>query len=226
MDQHSPITEDDIANYLANTPDFFERHAQVLAAIQLTSPHSHRTISLQERQAEMLRAKIRELELAQSHMVRYGQNNVAIADKMNTWIEQLLAAKAPAAVLETISPGLANTYDISQSVLKVWGIAGAGPTVATSADDGVAQAVQALEGIRCGAMADGDVLRQALPAPESVASAAVIPLRRAADQAPLGVLILASDDAERFTADMGTLFLERVGLLSTAALRRLMTEGE
>ena len=24
----NPITEDDIANFLANTPDFFERHAQ------------------------------------------------------------------------------------------------------------------------------------------------------------------------------------------------------
>ena len=28
--QH-PITEDDIANFLANTPDFFERHAELLA---------------------------------------------------------------------------------------------------------------------------------------------------------------------------------------------------
>ena len=27
-----PITEDDIANYLASTPDFFERHAELLAA--------------------------------------------------------------------------------------------------------------------------------------------------------------------------------------------------
>ena len=28
--QMAPITEDDIANYLANTPDFFERHAELL----------------------------------------------------------------------------------------------------------------------------------------------------------------------------------------------------
>ena len=33
-----PITEDDIANYLGNNPDFFERHAQVLATVQMTSP--------------------------------------------------------------------------------------------------------------------------------------------------------------------------------------------
>ena len=29
-----PITEDDIANFLANTPDFFERHATLLATVQ------------------------------------------------------------------------------------------------------------------------------------------------------------------------------------------------
>mgnify|MGYP003559472966 CR=1 FL=1 len=29
----NPITEDDIANYLGNNPDFFERHAQVLASV-------------------------------------------------------------------------------------------------------------------------------------------------------------------------------------------------
>ena len=32
---NNPITEDDIANYLANTPDFFERHAELLAAAAL-----------------------------------------------------------------------------------------------------------------------------------------------------------------------------------------------
>ena len=226
MDHNAPITEDDIANYLVNTPDFFERHAEVLAAVQLTSPHSHRTISLQERQAEMMRTKIRELELAQSHMVRYGQNNVAIADKMNAWIEQLLAAQSTDAVLNTISPGLAETYDIAQSVLKVWGVEGVGESVEVPADGALAQAVQAQATIRCGALSEGDALRQALPIPESVASAAVIPLQRSADESPLGVLILASDDGERFTPDLGTLFLERVGLLTTAALRRLMPTAE
>ena len=47
----NPITEDDIANFLVNTPDFFERHAELLSAVKLNSPHSHRAISLQEHQA-------------------------------------------------------------------------------------------------------------------------------------------------------------------------------
>ena len=53
----SPITEDDIAEFLTQNPAFFERHADILAAVQFTSPHSHRAVSLQERQAEMLREK-------------------------------------------------------------------------------------------------------------------------------------------------------------------------
>lgn len=42
---NNPITEDDIANYLANTPDFFQRHAELLAAVQFTSPHSNRAVA-------------------------------------------------------------------------------------------------------------------------------------------------------------------------------------
>ena len=46
-DAMNPITEDDIANYLANTPDFFQRHAELLASVQLNSPHGNRAVSLQ-----------------------------------------------------------------------------------------------------------------------------------------------------------------------------------
>jgi uncharacterized protein YigA (DUF484 family) len=32
----NPITEDDIANFLVHTPDFFQRHAELLATITAT----------------------------------------------------------------------------------------------------------------------------------------------------------------------------------------------
>ena len=46
-----------------STPGFFERHAELLASVQLTSPHGQRAVSLQERQMEMLRERIKGLEL-------------------------------------------------------------------------------------------------------------------------------------------------------------------
>ena len=75
----NPITEDDIANYLAMTPDFFERHAELLASVHLNSPHSNRAVSLQERQAQMLRDKIKGLEHRIMDMIRNGNENVILS---------------------------------------------------------------------------------------------------------------------------------------------------
>ena len=45
MNPIAPVTEGDIAEFLLQSPDFFERHAEVLAHVQLTSPHSQRAVS-------------------------------------------------------------------------------------------------------------------------------------------------------------------------------------
>src|SRR5258705_10458041 len=84
------ITETDIANFLAASPGFFERHAELLGAVQLTSPHGQRAVSLQERQMEMLRDKIKGLEGKIVEMIRHGQENVAIADKLHRWARALM----------------------------------------------------------------------------------------------------------------------------------------
>ena len=86
-----PITEDDIANYLASTPDFFERHAELLAAVHLTSPHHQRAVSLQERQAEMLREKIKVLENRLMDLLRHaGQVEVAAPAELRAAFAQRL----------------------------------------------------------------------------------------------------------------------------------------
>jgi uncharacterized protein YigA (DUF484 family) len=78
----NPITEDDIADFLSNTPDFFERHAQLLSSVHLMSPDNHRSVSLQERQAQMLRDKIRALEMRIMDMIRHGNENMIITEKL------------------------------------------------------------------------------------------------------------------------------------------------
>src|SRR6195952_5837375 len=90
------ITENDIADYLANTPGFFERHAELLGSVQLTSPHGQRAVSLQERQMEMLRDKIRGLEGKIIEMIRHGQDNVSIADRLHRWTRTLMLVPQPA----------------------------------------------------------------------------------------------------------------------------------
>ena len=90
------ITETDIANYLANTPGFFERHAELLSTVQLTSPHGQRAVSLQERQMEMLRERIKGLEMRIVEMIRHGQENLAIADRLHRTTRRLRGTADPA----------------------------------------------------------------------------------------------------------------------------------
>jgi hypothetical protein len=53
-------------------------------------------------------------------------------------------------------------------------------------------------------------------------SLALIPLRHASVTEAFGLLVLASPDPTRYSADMGTEFLARIGEMSSAALSRLL----
>jgi uncharacterized protein YigA (DUF484 family) len=133
----NPITEDDIANYLANTPDFFLRHAELLAAVQFTSPHSHRTVGLQERQAEMLREKIKALEQRIMEMIRNGSENVMLSDKILRWARSLLMTTDLYALPAAIEQDIKTQFAVPQVGMRLWGLAPeyTGLTVAREVSD-------------------------------------------------------------------------------------------
>ena len=219
--QH-PITEDDIANFLANTPDFFERHAELLATVQLSSGHGSRAVSLQERQAGMLRDKIRGLELRLVEMLRHGQDNVAIADKMQAWTRQMLLASVARELPGIITRELQAQFQVLQVAIKLWGVAA--PFASEDFVQGLSQAARdAATGLTapfCGPAAGLEAVSW-LDEPASAQSVALIPLRSDAAALPFGLLVLASPQADRFASGMGTDFLQRIGELASAALSRV-----
>ena len=218
-----PITEDDIANYLANTPDFFERHAGLLAAVQLTSPHGQRAVSLQERQVEMLREKIKGLELKAAEMIRHGHENTAIADRLQRWTLQLLNTREAADLPEVATSGVAAHFGVPQVAVKLWGLAPAfaGLSCAQGASEDAQAFASSLVRPYCGTNPGLEAARW-LGDPAAAASLALIPLRAGNGPQAFGLLVLASPDAQRFAPDMGTDFLERIGELTAAALSRLL----
>ncbi len=117
------ITEADIANYLVQTPGFFERHAELLATIQLSSPHGTRAVSLQERQMQMLRERIKGLEHKIIEMIRAGQENMGHADRLQRFTLAALrtadAAMLPGVMVETLK----DEFLIPAAALRLWGLA-------------------------------------------------------------------------------------------------------
>ncbi len=224
-DAMNPITEDDIANYLANTPDFFERHAQLLAAVQLTSPHGNRAVSLQERQAEMLRDKIKALEHRVMDMVRHGNENVIIADRLQRWARNLFQVQSGRALPSTIVAEIQSQFMVPQVAIKVWDVADryGGEMFAEGVTDDAKTFASSLTQPYCGVNSGFEAVNW-LTDPAMALSISLIPLRGGGTDGTgpaFGMLVLASPDPQRFQSAMGTDFLERIGELASAALSRL-----
>jgi len=220
------ITEQDIANFLANTPGFFERHAELLGAVQLTSPHGQRAVSLQERQMEMLREKIKGLEMKIIEMIRNGQDNLALADKLHRWTRSIMLADHAADVPQVLVSELQHQFMIPQAGIRVWAAdaAHADLPFAQPVGDDARSFASSLSVPYCGVNA-GFEAAQWLADPSTVMSLALIPLRRTADAPAFGMLVLGSPDPTRYSADMGTDFLARVGDIASAGLARLLAAG-
>jgi len=221
----NPITEEDIANYLANTPDFFERHADLLAAVQLSSPHNQRAISLQERQASLLREKIKMLELRIMDMIRNVNDNMLLSDKLLMWARTLFLNADAAALPQLIADEIADQFSVPQVGIKVWDVAPAfcGCTFAQGVSEDAKLFASSLTEPFCGVNTGLEAINW-LPEPKAVASLAILPLRTGpvGSAAPaFGVLVLASPDTQRYTSTMGTDFLVRLSELASAALSPL-----
>lgn len=221
----NPITEDDIASYLANTPDFFIRHAELLAAVQLNSPHGHRAVSLQERQAEMLREKIKLLEQRIMEMLRNGNDNVILSNKILHWAGSLLQGADLLHLPRQIACDIELQFSVPQVGLRLWDLdpAYADQPYAQDVSDDLKLFASSLSEPFCGLNTGFESVNW-LETPAAITSLALIPLRvglSGASSSAFGLLVLASSDAQRFTSGMGTDFLARIGELASAALSRL-----
>ncbi len=219
------MTEQDIANYLQTNPDFFERQADLLAAVRLISPHSRRTVSLQERQAEMLREKIRMLEGRLIEMIRHGSDNLALSDRMLCWARDLFLTQDADTLPEVIAESIQLQFAVPQVAIRVWDVNPdfAGASFAQGVSEDARLLANSLSEPFCG-VNSGFEATGWLAHPSQAISLALLPLRplEAGNHGPaFGMLVLASPDAQRYTSTMGTDFLARIAEVASAALTPL-----
>jgi uncharacterized protein YigA (DUF484 family) len=217
----------DIAAYLQGHPQFFEDYADLLATVQLTSPHSHRAVSLQERQMEILREKNKGLELRLADLVRNGHDNDRTQNRMHAWQLRLLGEPDSHALPYAVQDGLQQVFDVPAVALKLWDVAEqfAHIEVARDASDDLRLFAAGLRAPYCGPNSGFEAA--GLLESDDIASLAMVTLRGPArgDADALGpafgLLVLGSPDARRFHEGMGTAYLAQIGEVASAALRRL-----
>lgn len=213
------LTAAQVQDYLKSHPEFFEQHAKLLAEITLPSPHGNGVISLAERQQLAQRDKIRVLESLMEQLIANAEENEATAAKVHLFCLQLLDQQSFSSLQKLIHSTLQTQFNVTQSMIRIW----VKPSNSAIVNDAIFTAVEedfrdwviALKEPYCGATAEK--ARSLMP--ENLQSFAYIPLsKHMSDQHAFGVLILGSDDKQRFKPEVGTHYLARIGELVAAAL--------
>ncbi|MBS0367330.1 MAG: DUF484 family protein [Proteobacteria bacterium] len=218
----SHTDEESIAAYLQHNPDFFERHQAVLARLRLPHLRGTATISLVERQIEVLREKQASLEGKLAELLRVARANDALAERMHRFTRRLLRGLPRDAAISNIEAGLREDFDAFNAALVLIGSAPGGEVPRflryVPADDPNLKSFESLFGSgkpRCGQARDSQ--RQFLFGAEGLemGSVALVPL---GEHGALGLLALGSADRDRFHPGMSTEFLARLADLITDAL--------
>ena len=218
--------ESAIAGYLEQHPDFFERNPGVLAALRL--PHARgATVSLVERQVEVLRERQATAEQRLAEFVAVARGNDALADRIQRLSRRLLRAGSLAATLIEIEASMREDFDVPLSRLVLPGVDGAGLDAvpghflrACAADEPALRSFETLfasDKPRCGQLRD--VQRDFLFGDDAatIGSVALLPLGTGGS---IGLLAVGSPDPARFPPGMRTEFLARMGELIGDAIAR------
>ena len=212
---------DEIARYLQDHPKFFEEYADLLAQLYIPHPHGGRTISITERQILTLREKAKQLETKLGEMIRFGEENDAIGEKVHRLATALAGARDFAAVRRALLTHLGEDLAVPHVALRLWNLpAQADAAEFAEVNEQTRIFAAGLVNPFCGANAGFEAADWFGEAGSHVRSVALVPLRREAET--VGLLALGSEDVQRFYPEMGTLYLGHIGDLASAALLRAL----
>jgi uncharacterized protein YigA (DUF484 family) len=222
------INDDTVGQYLQTYPDFFERNSALLARLRL--PHAHnsgQTISLVERQVDVLRERNQGLERKLKELIDVARANEALTDKIYRFDRRLIRARNMAETVTSIEASLREDFEAMHAVLVLF----VAPLPELEALQGRFLRLLAREHAdlkmfdtflaaakpRCGQVRDAqrDYLFGA--GNIEIGSVALAPL---GPHAEYGFLAVGSSDSDRFHPTMSTDFLGRIGDHIREALAR------
>jgi uncharacterized protein YigA (DUF484 family) len=210
------MNADDFARFLRANPQFFDQHPDLLETIHVPHPYGGRAIPLAERQTVALREKAKTLEGKIAELMKFGEENDAISEKVHRLAVALAGARDFPVLARSLYFHLREDFAVPHVALRVWG-------KAVPADFEEAKEVEAKQREQAALMgapqcgpAQGNLFTHWFgDAAEHIRSIALVPL---GSTTVFGLLAMGSEDAQRFYPDMGTLYLRRIGELAAAGV--------
>lgn len=227
--------DEKVAKYLLAHPDFFDRHPEVLAELNLTHNHGGVAVSLIERQVRALRSQNRNSKQQLDTLIQIARDN----DRLNERMHRLTLAVMDAVTLNEIyialDETLRNDFQADAVTVKLF----INPDEARVEPD--SELMQTLfvpmndprleefknllghEKPTCGKLKPEQLKYMFGASADSIKSTAVIPLGgdscTSIECRFLGLLAIGSRDPDRFQPTMGTLFLSNLGDIISRAIK-------
>lgn len=210
------ISERLVAAYLAEHPDFFTRHAELLGTLVI--PHqSGGAVSLIEHQVTVLRGQLDAERARLGFLIERAREYEQLSSRLHALVLTLIAAPDLATLEAELGDAMMREFNAEAVALKLYAV---DPDSGTAADPVIAAFLEFVseDKVLCGPIDSERTNALFGEGHQGITSAALIPIR-IPDQA--GLLAVGSTDAERFSADMGTDLLDRLGEVVSARVRTL-----
>lgn len=211
----SNMSLSDLSDYLTHNPNVFQQNPELLELISLSD--SRGTASLLERQVSMMKQRLGEHKNQQSQFMQVARDNEQISDNFTHVICQMISFTNLSQFATEFPRELRNKFSIDEVSFKTAQAASRRP----SDNEAYENTVRRLLNNRavCDNRWPSGIMNLFFSA--DINSAALIPMRSNKDDTTLGILALGSQDSGRYTNDLGTAHLDRLGLMSGLCLERL-----
>jgi uncharacterized protein YigA (DUF484 family) len=220
------LGSEEVAQYLKQHPQFFDEYADVLADIYVSHPHGGRAIPISERQIVTLRDKNHILQDKLRELIKFGEENDVISEKMHRLAIALLAFTHLNDFLCGLNSILRDNFSVPHVELRLWNVKCDGiemsKFITTNAD--IHASINNLLHPYCGPQLTDEIKGWFGESAAHLRSFSMIPLRT---KQTIGLLVLGSEESQRFYPEMGTLYLKRLGdLVSTTISRYSQIESD
>ncbi len=216
------VSEQDVISFLEQNPDFFNDYPQILADVRLHHD-SGKAVSLIERQVAVLRDQKKKLKRQLQELVDIARENDELDKRVHQLTLRLMECKQARGVLSTVRDYLVRDFAADAVTVRlrpISGIPASGPLeefVTATDRDFESFEKFILDGVPlCGRFKQEQSTYLFAERSESIGSAALVPLR---DASVFGLLAIGAQDAQRFHAGQGTVFLTQLGEIVSRALR-------
>lgn len=206
------LTAAEISQYLLDNPAFFTDQPELLLSLKLPHPEAGNLVSLPERQLTLQREKNLVLEQRLREWVEFANENEKLEQKIHQFILALFNPKSTEEYLQLIPNLIRTIFNVPYVAIRIWQHTSPSIEIRCFCDSQLLPS--------CVHKAIHDSLSWFGDITPLIHSFAYLPLHH--NEQSIGLLILGSEDKNRYYPDMDKHVLHRMSQILSAAVSQYL----